>query len=114
MEKAKGGIAKVQTDLQKSTSAQEFDELFLMDNLSLAENAAGFGAEDSPVVNNGLSMAGSTFPKAVLRNKGQQPKPHTFNECDSSSFLLRVGPNYAKTGAKAPGGLSLYEVVGIE
>lgn len=113
MEKAKSGIAKVQTELQKSTSAQEFDALFLMDNLSLAE-ATGSGAEDSPVVNNGLPMAGSTYPKAVLRSKGQQPKPHTFNECESSSFQLRVGPNYAKTGAKAPGGLSLYEVVGME
>jgi hypothetical protein len=39
---------------------------------------------------------------------------NTFSSCDSSSFQLRVGPNYAKTGAKAPAGSPLYEIVAVE
>ena len=107
MESTQKEATQVQTAIQKTT--KEFDELFLMDNLSLSE-----GVDSSSMVCNGLAMAGSTFPRAVRQNKGQQPRPHTFTDCDSSSFQLRVGPNYAKTGAKAAGGLSLYESVGAE
>lgn len=109
MEHGQKGSAKVQTDIQRST--KEFDELFLMDNLNIA---AEDSADSSPVYDNGLAMAGSTFPKAAPQNKGQQPKPHTLTDSDSSTFSLRVGPNYAKTGAKAPAGPSLYESVGAE
>lgn len=80
-----------------------------MDNLNISEDV-----DSAPVYDNGLAMAGSTFPKAAPQHKGQQPKPHTLTDSDSSTFSLRVGPNYAKTGAKAPAGPSLYESVGAE
>ena len=115
--------------LKKSASMREFDELYLMDNLKLT---SGDGTDSKPNPKNskgatptGLSnMAGSTYPRANNinsnssgdgRRKSQiSPQVHTFSDCDTSTFQLRVGPNYAKTGAKAPAGQSLYEVVGIE
>ena len=39
---------------------------------------------------------------------------HSWKEVDHSSFLLRVGPNYQKTGTKAPSPASLYEIVGVD
>ena len=37
-----------------------------------------------------------------------------WSQCDESSFLLRVGPNYAKTGAKEPSPSALFDLVGID
>lgn len=101
--------------LAKAESAKEFDELFSMDALKLvAENALKDGVP-SEIRANGKLVAGSTFPKVPSQcGKGQQPPPHTFSESNSSSFSLRVGPNYAKLGTKAPAGPSLYEAVGAE
>mmetsp|Transcript_31776 Transcript_31776/g.53595 ORF Transcript_31776/g.53595 Transcript_31776/m.53595 type:complete len:401 (+) Transcript_31776:213-1415(+) len=80
-------------------------------------------------------LAGSTFPRASgtcstgsgsgtsspspppsssSSSVASDPPRHTFSDCDASSFFLRVGPNYSKTGAKAPAGPSLYEVVGVD
>ncbi len=39
---------------------------------------------------------------------------HSWKNIDASGFNLRVGPNYKKTGAKAPSGPSLYELVGLD
>ena len=39
---------------------------------------------------------------------------HIWGDGDSSLFNLRVGPNYAKTGAKAPSAAPFYDIVGID
>ncbi len=39
---------------------------------------------------------------------------NTWKPIPASEFSLRVGPNYNKTGTKAPSGPSLYELVGID
>jgi hypothetical protein len=37
-----------------------------------------------------------------------------WSKCPEDSFMLRVGPNYAKTGTKAPSPSSLYDLVGLD
>ena len=39
---------------------------------------------------------------------------HSWINIDASEFNLRVGPNYKRTGTKAPSGTSLYELVGLD
>jgi hypothetical protein len=39
---------------------------------------------------------------------------HSWKHIDESTFSLRIGPNYSRTGAKAPSGQSLFELVGID
>lgn len=39
---------------------------------------------------------------------------HSWKYVDESTFSLRIGPNYGRTGAKAPSGQSLFELVGID
>lgn len=98
--------------------AQELDAVNQMDKLQLSDaiidnSSAQSSADSSSQYDPSKIMAGSTFPRASTR-KDHKPPSHTFSDCDTSSFLLRVGPNYAKTGAKAPAGPSLYEVAGME
>ena len=104
-------------EIKKIESAQDFDQLYQMDHLKLSETISTLAGEtaapSSSQYDPSKIMAGSTYPRAGSQ-KGQKPPSHTFSECDTSSFSLRVGPNYAKTGAKAPGGPSLYDVVGME
>lgn len=42
------------------------------------------------------------------------PNNNTWSRCLSSVFHLRVGPNYAKNGNKAPSNDALYNIVGID
>lgn len=105
----------------ESSSTQELNELDQMDNLKISDTATEeplgqSGLESSVQYDPSKIMAGSTFPRASRTSvrRDQKPPSHTFSPCDTSSFLLRVGPNYAKTGAKAPAGPSLYEVAGME
>jgi hypothetical protein len=99
--------------IKKAESAREFDALYSMDALSLQDGSAVPSKASTPV-NNGRMLAGSSFPRTPVPSKGQVPPAHSFSECQSSSFSLRVGPNYAKLGNKAPAGQSLYESVGAE
>ena len=39
---------------------------------------------------------------------------HVWGDGDASQFNLRVGPNYATTGAKAPSADAFYDIVGID
>jgi len=39
---------------------------------------------------------------------------NTWMRMDAAEFSLRVGPNYKRTGLKAPSGPALYELVGID
>jgi hypothetical protein len=105
------GGAQEPGGLKTAESAKEFDELYSMDALKLTESA---GNEAVPSLSTGGKLlAGSTFPKSAI-SQGRQAAPHSFSECDGSSFSLRVGPNYAKTGNKAPAGPCLYEAIGAE
>jgi hypothetical protein len=99
--------------IKKAESATEFDALYSMDALSLQQASQAPSKPPTPI-NNGKMLAGSSFPRTPVPNRGQAPPAHSFSECQSSSFSLRVGPNYAKLGNKAPAGLSLYESVGAE
>ena len=97
---------------------QELDALPRMEKLQLSDTGiessqTQISVESSSQYDPSKIMAGSTFPRASAR-KDHKPPSHTFSDCDTSSFQLRVGPNYAKTGAKAPAGPSLYEVAGME
>ena len=61
--------------------------------------------------------AGDSFPFASLNvgeSPGPQCPPNTWSFCNSSSFNLRVGPNYASNKKKAPSPPSLLEIVGVE
>lgn len=40
--------------------------------------------------------------------------PSTWSYGDSSLFRVRVGPNYRKTGAKAPSAKALFEIAGVD
>jgi hypothetical protein len=59
-------------------------------------------------------LAGATYPLAAGGANTLDPPAHSFQACDASSFSTRVGPGYAKTGAKAPAGECLYDVCGME
>lgn len=98
--------------LKKIESAKEFDELYSMDALKISEMSSGEQTPTAPSSNR--MVAGSTFLRAVSEDGRAQPQPHSFSECNSSSFSLRIGPNYAKNGNKAPAGPSLYEAIGAE
>ena len=118
-----------------------FDELYLIDNANLVGGGAGAvcaipsvsskmfrggiaggtypraGSSASPRKASGSSSSSSSSSSAATATRSQSsqpPQPHTFSECDPSSFMLRVGPNYNKTGTKAPAGPALYDVVGVE
>jgi hypothetical protein len=105
------GGAQEPGGVKASASAKEFDEVYSMDALKLTEST---GKETvAPLSTGGRLLAGSTFPKSAI-SQGRQAAPHSFSECDASSFSLRVGPNYAKTGSKAPAGPCLYEAIGAE
>lgn len=102
--------------IKKNESATEFDELYQMDNLKLSETITEL-ANSSNIVQNtndsSIVVAGESYPRASSSSTGKPPV-HTFSECNTSSFALRVGPNYSKKGNKAPAGASLYDVVGME
>ncbi len=102
------------SEMKKNESANNFDELYRIDTLTLSEcpitaSSSTMNAHFDPR----KPLAGSTYPRALYYST-PKPPAHTFSDCDTSSFLLRTGPNYNKTGAKAAGGKSLYEVVGME
>lgn len=40
--------------------------------------------------------------------------PHSWSQCDATTFSLRSGPNYNKTKKKEPSGDAFYEVAGVE
>ena len=106
------------TGAQKDGPTQELDAMDQMEKLQLSDTGiessqTQTSVESSSQYDPSKIMAGSTFPRASAR-KDHKPPSHTFSDCDTSSFQLRVGPNYAKTGAKAPAGPSLYEVAGME
>ena len=96
---------------EKAENAKSFDEIYSIDTLRLSE--PNIEKNDDNFIP-GRPTAGSSFPKTPLPAKGHPCKAHSFSDCHSSSFSLRVGPNYAKHNKKAPAGPSLYEVVGAE
>ena len=93
----------------KSESVKEFDAIYSMSAMSVTDKVDSTTNSDT-----GRRVAGSTFPRAVVMDDGKTLPSHSFSDCDPSSFSLRVGPNYAKNGNKAPAGPSLYEVIGSE
>lgn len=64
-----------------------------------------------------LLLAGSTVQPGMPHFDGITDDlilPHTWSTTQYDNFLLRVGPNYKKTKAKAPSPFPFYEPVGIE
>ena len=57
-----------------------------------------------------LHLAGSTMTYIADEAKANQGK-HAWAKCSASTFRLRVGPNYRRTGRKEPSGISLYEPI---
>ena len=53
-------------------------------------------------------------PKEVCLDANGDEETHVWGDGDASLFNLRVGPNYKKTGAKAPSAPALYDIVGID
>jgi len=72
----------------------------------------------------GLPVAGSTMNtrkrskamtrKEICKDENGEEETHVWGDGDASLFSLRVGPNYKKTGAKAPSAAALYDIVGID
>ena len=56
----------------------------------------------------------SMIPKEVVRDENGKEETHVWGHVDASTYNLRVGPNYKKTGAKAPSAPALYEVIGMD
>ena len=46
--------------------------------------------------------------------KKDSASKHSWCQLDASTFSMRKGPNYKKTGEKAPSAKSLYELVGVD
>ncbi|MEC8392120.1 MAG: EDR2 domain-containing protein, partial [Actinomycetota bacterium] len=68
--------------------------------------------EDAPLTfKAGESMKQINCPTEI---EGILAAEQCWSNCDESSFLLRVGPNYAKSGAKEPSPPSLFELVGVD
>jgi hypothetical protein len=53
-------------------------------------------------------------PKAIVIDGNGMEETHVWGDCDASLFKMRVGPNYKKTGTKAPSASALYDIVGID
>jgi hypothetical protein len=56
--------------------------------------------------------AGSTFPYSPV--DGAAAPNNTWSACDASTFNLRVGPDYARNGRKAPSAPALLQIVGVD
>ena len=94
--------------LGSSSSKKEEEEIVSIDVTSRREFIAGssFKHVDDVVQN---ESSGS-----IKSDKTSNDDSHTWKYMDASEFSLRVGPNYKRTGAKAPSGPSLYELVGLD
>ena len=60
----------------------------------------------------GSTMASRKRPAGASGTAGTEG--HVWGEGDASLFNLRAGPDYAKTGAKAPSADAFYDIVGID
>lgn len=76
------------------------------------EGGEGEGEEEiEPYFVAGESMKETPVP---TENEKLLEAEGVWSQCDESSFSLRVGPNYSKTGAKEPSPPSLFDLVGID
>jgi hypothetical protein len=50
----------------------------------------------------------------TIRGETYRTQTKPAGEVDASLFNLRIGPNYSRTGAKAPSGPSIYKLAGVD